>query len=160
MSGGGEHLKDEVRSGTNNVCLLIRSRCLPLGLKAPSGSGRISGWASFKVKAFMPAQLLKLREGQKRFFIAPLDVLKIRLQLQIHTLSDPSSQASASAAGHLLRRGTIQTFKRILHDEGVTVNFPPPKCHKHYPPPPASYNKKKFRSRHSGKVTSPPNSFM
>lgn len=107
--------------------LLIRSRCLPLGLNAPSGSGRISGWAGFKVKVFMAAKLLKLREGEKRFCIAPLDVLKIRLQLQIHTLPDPSSQASAAAAGHLLRRGTIQTFKTILHDEGVTVNFPPQK---------------------------------
>lgn len=64
-----------------------------------------------------------LRE-EKRFCIAPLDVLKIRLQLQIHTLPNRSSQASGAAASHLLRRGTIQTFKRILHDEGVTVNFP------------------------------------
>lgn len=52
-------------------------------------------------------------------------MLKIRLQLQIHALPDRSSQTSASAASHLLRRGTIQIFKKILHEEGVTVNYPP-----------------------------------
>ncbi|KAF6236527.1 hypothetical protein HO173_005308 [Letharia columbiana] len=50
--------------------------------------------------------------------IAPLDVLKIRLQLQIHSLSDPlSSRDSARAA----RYGIGNTFKSILLDEGITA---------------------------------------
>ena len=51
-----------------------------------------------------------------RFCIAPLDVLKIRLQLQIHSLSDPFDLVRKKA-----RYGTAATFTRILRDEGVTV---------------------------------------
>ena len=50
-----------------------------------------------------------------RLCIAPLDVLKIRLQLQIHSLSDPLDAACKA------RYGTIATFKNILRDEGITV---------------------------------------
>lgn len=53
-----------------------------------------------------------------RFCIAPLDVLKIRLQLQIHALPDPSSSRTNVSQ---VQRGTIRTFKSILRDEGVTA---------------------------------------
>ncbi|KAF2442326.1 mitochondrial deoxynucleotide carrier [Karstenula rhodostoma CBS 690.94] len=47
-----------------------------------------------------------------RFVIAPLDVIKIRLQLQVHSLSDPLSTRGFE--------GTIGTFRSILRDEGFT----------------------------------------
>jgi solute carrier family 25 thiamine pyrophosphate transporter 19 len=49
--------------------------------------------------------------------IAPLDVIKIRLQLQVHSLSDPLNHPSGNA--HVYR-GTIGTLRRILHEEGLT----------------------------------------
>ena len=53
-----------------------------------------------------------------RSCIAPLDVLKIRLQLQIHSVSDPfSSRRSARAASY----GISDTFRNIIRDEGITV---------------------------------------
>lgn len=52
--------------------------------------------------------------------MAPLDVLKIRLQLQIHSLSDPLS--TRTTAGKI-RPSTVNTFKEILVNEGVTVRF-------------------------------------
>lgn len=55
----------------------------------------------------------------KSFCIAPLDVLKIRLQLQVHSLVDPLSQVRNLRQ---LQGGTIKTFKSILRDEGITVS--------------------------------------
>ncbi|KAF7674987.1 mitochondrial deoxynucleotide carrier [Alternaria burnsii] len=52
-----------------------------------------------------------------RFVIAPLDVIKIRLQLQIHSLSDPLSVRHVQGPVY---KGTIGTLKQILHEEGVT----------------------------------------
>lgn len=52
-----------------------------------------------------------------RFVIAPLDVIKIRLQLQIHSLSDPLSVRNISGPVY---KGTLGTFKQILHEEGLT----------------------------------------
>jgi solute carrier family 25 thiamine pyrophosphate transporter 19 len=49
--------------------------------------------------------------------IAPLDVIKIRLQLQIHSLSDPVSSHGVQGP---IYKGTIGTFKQILRDEGLT----------------------------------------
>ena len=55
-----------------------------------------------------------------RSCIAPLDVLKIRLQLQIHSLSDPvSTRGSARAA----RPGIGGTFMDIVRNEGITVGL-------------------------------------
>ncbi|KAF2460018.1 mitochondrial carrier domain-containing protein [Lineolata rhizophorae] len=54
-----------------------------------------------------------------RFVIAPLDVIKIRLQLQTHSLSDPLSVASAQ--GGPIYKGTFGTLKHILRDEGITA---------------------------------------
>ncbi|KAF1996812.1 mitochondrial carrier [Amniculicola lignicola CBS 123094] len=52
-----------------------------------------------------------------RFVIAPLDVIKIRLQLQVHSLSDPLSVRGITGPVY---KGTIGTLKKILRDEGIT----------------------------------------
>ncbi|KAL4874035.1 mitochondrial thiamine pyrophosphate carrier 1 [Aspergillus spectabilis] len=52
-----------------------------------------------------------------RFCIAPLDVVKIRLQLQIHSLSDPTSHAHLNGPVY---KGTLSTLKTILREEGIT----------------------------------------
>lgn len=54
-----------------------------------------------------------------RFVIAPLDVVKIRLQLQSHSLSDPLSYEHIRGRGPIYK-GTISTFKTILATEGLT----------------------------------------
>ncbi|KAL2074077.1 hypothetical protein VTL71DRAFT_7855 [Oculimacula yallundae] len=53
-----------------------------------------------------------------RFIIAPLDVVKIRLQLQTHSLSDPLSHRDLR--GSPIYKGTIPTIKHILREEGIT----------------------------------------
>lgn len=53
-----------------------------------------------------------------RFCIAPLDVVKIRLQLQIHSLSDPVSHHSVSGPVY---KGTLSTMREIVRQEGITV---------------------------------------
>ncbi|PKY07150.1 mitochondrial thiamine pyrophosphate carrier 1 [Aspergillus campestris IBT 28561] len=58
-----------------------------------------------------------------RFCIAPLDVVKIRLQLQIHSLSDPTSHHNIQGP---IYKGTFSTLKSILKHEGITVPPPPP----------------------------------
>ncbi|KAF2179717.1 mitochondrial deoxynucleotide carrier [Zopfia rhizophila CBS 207.26] len=52
-----------------------------------------------------------------RFVIAPLDVIKIRLQLQIHSLSDPLSVRDVKGPVY---KGTLGTLKHILREEGLT----------------------------------------
>ncbi|PWY89107.1 mitochondrial carrier [Aspergillus heteromorphus CBS 117.55] len=52
-----------------------------------------------------------------RFCVAPLDVVKIRLQLQIHSLSDPVSHHNVSGPVY---KGTLSTMKAILRQEGIT----------------------------------------
>ncbi|OCK82091.1 mitochondrial thiamine pyrophosphate carrier 1 [Lepidopterella palustris CBS 459.81] len=52
-----------------------------------------------------------------RFVIAPLDVIKIRLQLQIHSLSDPVSTLGVDGP---IYKGTLGTLKHILREEGLT----------------------------------------
>lgn len=51
------------------------------------------------------------------FIIAPLDVVKIRLQLQSHSLSDPLSHQHVRGPVY---KGTLQTIKLILANEGLT----------------------------------------
>lgn len=51
-----------------------------------------------------------------RFIIAPLDVVKIRLQLQTYSLSDP-----IALRGPPIYKGTLPTLKRILREEGLTA---------------------------------------
>lgn len=53
-----------------------------------------------------------------RFCTAPLDVLKIRLQLQT---GPPGRQGFGGNGSGSTRSGTVNTFKQILHDEGVTA---------------------------------------
>jgi len=52
-----------------------------------------------------------------RFVIAPLDVVKIRLQLQPHSLSDPLNPLRSAPA----YRGTVATIRHILRHEGLTA---------------------------------------
>jgi len=54
-----------------------------------------------------------------RFCVAPLDVLKIRLQLQIHSLSDPLSHQHLR--GGPVYKGIAGTLKQILREEGITA---------------------------------------
>lgn len=56
-----------------------------------------------------------------RFCISPLDVIKIRLQLQVHSLSDPLSYHGYSGPVY---SGFFGTLRSILHDEGITVSSP------------------------------------
>ncbi|KAI1356859.1 mitochondrial dicarboxylate carrier protein [Xylaria sp. FL0043] len=53
-----------------------------------------------------------------RFVIAPLDVVKIRLQLQSHSLSDPLSHRDLR--GSPIYKGTIRTLQHIVKHEGIT----------------------------------------
>ncbi|CAG8960094.1 hypothetical protein HYFRA_00010572 [Hymenoscyphus fraxineus] len=53
-----------------------------------------------------------------RFVIAPLDVVKIRLQLQTHSLSDPLSHQDLR--GSPIYKGTLPTLKHIVRAEGLT----------------------------------------
>lgn len=50
------------------------------------------------------------------FVIAPLDVVKIRLQLQPHSLSDPISHQHIRGP---IYKGTLPTIKTILANEGI-----------------------------------------
>ena len=59
---------------------------------------------------------MTLTDGHS-FVIAPLDVIKIRLQLQIHSLSDPLSVRGVNGPVY---KGTLGTLKQILKHEGVT----------------------------------------
>jgi hypothetical protein len=54
------------------------------------------------------------------FCIAPLDVLKIRLQLQVHSVAGIEFQTKSAKP---LQPGTIGTFQSILREEGVRVSF-------------------------------------
>ncbi|OTB14447.1 hypothetical protein K445DRAFT_319264 [Daldinia sp. EC12] len=54
-----------------------------------------------------------------RFVVAPLDVVKIRLQLQSHSLSDPRTHLDLR--GSPIYKGTIGTFRHIVANEGVTA---------------------------------------
>lgn len=53
-----------------------------------------------------------------RFVVAPLDVVKIRLQLQTHSLSDPLSQRDLR--GSPIYKGTLPTLRHIWRHEGIT----------------------------------------
>lgn len=55
-----------------------------------------------------------------RFIVAPLDVVKIRLQLQSHSLSDPLLFARRDLHGGPVYKGTLPTMRHILRHEGLT----------------------------------------
>jgi solute carrier family 25 (mitochondrial thiamine pyrophosphate transporter), member 19 len=52
-----------------------------------------------------------------RFCIAPLDVVKIRLQLQTHSLTDPLSYHGINGP---IYKGTLSTLQAIARQEGIT----------------------------------------
>ncbi|KAI1799873.1 mitochondrial deoxynucleotide carrier [Daldinia bambusicola] len=54
-----------------------------------------------------------------RFVVAPLDVVKIRLQLQSHSLSDPRTHLDLR--GSPIYKGTVGTFRHIVTNEGLTA---------------------------------------
>ncbi|KAH7035164.1 mitochondrial carrier domain-containing protein [Microdochium trichocladiopsis] len=59
-----------------------------------------------------------------RFVIAPLDVVKIRLQLQTHSLSDPLAAAATNNAAKgtsapIYYKGTLRTLRHIVENEGI-----------------------------------------
>lgn len=62
---------------------------------------------------------MRARADNRRdsFVIAPLDVVKIRLQLQPHSLSDPLNPLRSAPA----YRGTVATVSHILRHEGLTA---------------------------------------
>lgn len=53
-----------------------------------------------------------------RFVVAPLDVVKIRLQLQTHSLSDPRTHLDLR--GSPIYKGTLSTIRHIARQEGIT----------------------------------------
>lgn len=56
-----------------------------------------------------------------RFVVAPLDVVKIRLQLQTHSLSDPLTHAGDDhPRGSPAYKGTLRTMRNIVASEGIT----------------------------------------
>ncbi|TKX22477.1 putative mitochondrial carrier protein 8 [Elsinoe australis] len=65
------------------------------------------------------AHKLCSQEPLQGLFHAPLDVIKIRLQLQSHSLSDPLSLPKGSLRGPVYK-GTLSTFRTILVEEGIT----------------------------------------
>ncbi|PHH81405.1 hypothetical protein CDD83_3585 [Cordyceps sp. RAO-2017] len=56
-----------------------------------------------------------------RFVVAPLDVVKIRLQLQPHPVPDPLTPRPPPHAAPPARRGTFATLRHILRHEGITA---------------------------------------
>ena len=52
--------------------------------------------------------------------VAPLDVVKIRLQLQAHSLSDPPLLRAELPPGTPIYKGTLQTMRHIVAHEGIT----------------------------------------
>ncbi|CAK7567378.1 MAG: mitochondrial thiamine pyrophosphate transporter [Sporothrix epigloea] len=54
-----------------------------------------------------------------RFIVAPLDVVKIRLQLQSHSLSDPLLLSRQDIRGGPIYKGTLSTMRHIFAHEGV-----------------------------------------
>ena len=56
-----------------------------------------------------------------RFCIAPLDVLKIRLQLSYHSLAEPGSQSAQGARLARNSGGVVAVAREILRNEGLTA---------------------------------------
>lgn len=73
--------------------------------------------------------MLSSKTVTSRFCIAPLDVIKIRLQLQVSSIADPH-QTTTTTTTRPKYHGALSTFKTILREEGITVRLPP---HHHLP---------------------------
>ena len=89
-------------------CFLLTCPSVKLGF-----FGHIQGSRLQAVAAGATAGLIS------RFVVAPLDVVKIRLQLQTHSLSDPLSQIALPKDAPVYK-GTLPTIKHIVSHEGIT----------------------------------------
>lgn len=108
MSAGGRHLKDEVIS-SSFVPAFHLTNCGYQGSRPQVVlAGGIAGLVS-RYLGPLPREDRALT--RLSFCIAPLDVVKIRLQLQTHALS-PFGRDT---------HGALPVVKKILREEGLTV---------------------------------------
>jgi solute carrier family 25 thiamine pyrophosphate transporter 19 len=89
----------------------MRYRVLPILHKTPPIDSVIQGSRTQVILAGGVAGLVS------RFCIAPLDVIKIRLQLQTHSLSDPRSHQGIQGPTY---KGILPSLKTIVSQEGIT----------------------------------------
>ena len=103
------------------MCLASLLDLLLIGLKGVSTASRQcwgDRWIGVEVFHLHLLPGTSWTDSCSRFCIAPLDVLKIRLQLQVHSLSDPVTNLGPARQA---RYSAIGTFKAILKHEGVAV---------------------------------------
>lgn len=115
MAGRVEQLRDEVWSP------LISSENKMLTMNEGYTGAGYPRWRNCRTRLKVLStnfQLAGIFLIRIRFCVAPLDVIKIRLQLQIHSLSDPLSYPPA---GRPIYKGIFGTLKQIFRDEGLTA---------------------------------------
>ena len=88
------------------------------GISTASSSRRRNSGPRLEVEIYGHREQIGLIAESYRFCIAPLDVLKIRLQLQIYPLPDPSSSGDKA---RVAQYGIGNTFKSIVRNEGIRV---------------------------------------
>ncbi|KAI9834593.1 MAG: mitochondrial thiamine pyrophosphate transporter [Sarea resinae] len=93
--------------GTVRARVLPRPRPSRQNIATNDACGKLQGSRTQVVTAGAIAGLIS------RFCIAPLDVLKIRLQLQIHSLRSPHSPHRR------IHLSTLSTLRTILREEGI-----------------------------------------
>ncbi|KAJ4296032.1 mitochondrial thiamine pyrophosphate transporter [Collariella sp. IMI 366227] len=103
MSGKGDRLKDE---GS-------RLQVTAAGATA----GLIARYISPSPPQHQPYPKVQQLLSSSSLRHRPLDVVKIRLQLQTHSLSDPLTHHSLS--GGPIYKGTLPTLRHILRHEGI-----------------------------------------
>ena len=125
MSAGGEHLKDEV-SRLSSLLFTVSVSTVRTDLFTNIGaalSGCRRGCNSGPgVAVRISLSHLSSRSHTNiycRFCIAPLDVVKIRLQLQTHSLSDATSTSQGNIKGPIYK-GILGTLRTIFRDESIT----------------------------------------
>ena len=88
------------------------------GISTASSSRRRNSGPRLEVETYGHREQTGIMAESYRFCIAPLDVLKIRLQLQVYPLPDPSSSGHEA---RVARYGIGDTFKSIVRNEGIRV---------------------------------------
>ena len=88
------------------------------GISTASSSRRRNSGPRLEVETYGHREQTGIIAESDRFCIAPLDVLKIRLQLQIYPLPDPSSSGDKA---RVAQYGIGDTFKSIVRNEGIRV---------------------------------------
>ena len=88
------------------------------GISTASSSRRRNSGPRLEVETHGHREQTGMIAESYRFCIAPLDVLKIRLQLQIYPLLDPSSSGDKA---RVAQYGIGNTFKSIVRNEGIRV---------------------------------------